>query len=127
MITFDQPYSETDPQTIRIDAMELGEELGLSIYFRLMNYVDTDTLREFIDDVQMGRIQFMTTIPHNTMSVHSLAVKVDVYPDEFKPLLKILNRAIMHEEIVSHLTEDDVCTIIHWLDDFKSVALEYAN
>ena len=56
MITFDQPYSETDPQTIRIDAMELGEELGLSIYFRLMNYVDTDTLREFIDDVQMGRI-----------------------------------------------------------------------
>jgi len=61
------------------------------------------------------------------MSVHSLAVKVDVYPDEFKPLLKILNRAIMHEEIVSHLTEDEVCTIIHWLDDFKSVALEHAN
>lgn len=61
------------------------------------------------------------------MSVHSLAVNVDVYPDEFKPLLKILNRAIMHEEIVSHLTEDEVCTIIHWLDDFKSAALEHAN
>ncbi len=56
MINFDQPYTETDPQTIRIDAMELGEELGLTAYYRLMNYVDTDTLREFIDDAQMGRI-----------------------------------------------------------------------
>lgn len=57
MITFDQPYNETDPQTIRNDAMELGYDVGYeSAYLRLMNYLSTDVLKEFIDDVQMGRI-----------------------------------------------------------------------
>lgn len=57
MIAFDQPYNETDPQTIRNDAMELGEDVGYeSAYLRLMNYLSTDVLEEFIDDVQMGRI-----------------------------------------------------------------------
>jgi len=57
MITFDQPYSESDPQTIRNDATDLGEDVGYaSAYLRLMNYLSTDVLAEFIDDVQMGRV-----------------------------------------------------------------------
>jgi len=61
------------------------------------------------------------------MTDHSTAVQIDVYPDEFNPLLKILNRAIFNKEIVDALTDDEAMIIVHWLDDFKSAALEHAS
>lgn len=61
------------------------------------------------------------------MNTHSMAIKVDVYPDEFKPLIKLINRALHSKDIVDELTEDEASIIVNWLDDFKSAALEHAS
>jgi hypothetical protein len=60
------------------------------------------------------------------MTEHTTAVKVDVFPDEFKPLLKLINRAISNDDVMKHLTDDEAATISMWLDDFQSLALEFS-
>ena len=60
------------------------------------------------------------------MTEHTTAVKVDVFPDEFKPLLKLINRAISNDDVMKHLTDDEAATISRWLDDFQSLALEFS-
>ena len=60
------------------------------------------------------------------MTEHTPAVKVDVFPDEFKPLLKLINRAISNDDVMKHLTDDEAATISMWLDDFQSLALEFS-
>jgi hypothetical protein len=57
--------------------------------------------------------------------MHDTAVQVDVYPSEFKPLLKLINRALMNTEIMDALTDVEAHRIYHWLDDFQSLALEH--
>lgn len=57
--------------------------------------------------------------------VHDTSVKVDVFPDEFKPLLKLINRAISNDDVMKHLTDDEAATISMWLDDFQSLALQH--
>ena len=59
------------------------------------------------------------------MTEHTTAVKVDVFPDEFKPLLKLINRAISNDDVMKHLTDDEAATISIWLDDFQSLALQH--
>ena len=59
------------------------------------------------------------------MTEHTTAVKVDVFPDEFKPLLKLINRAISNDDVMKHLTDDEAATISLWLDDFQSLALQH--
>jgi hypothetical protein len=59
-----------------------------------------------------------------TKSIHSTATKVDVFPDEFKPLLKLINRAIMNNDVMQHITDDEASIISMWLDDFQSLALQ---
>lgn len=57
MFTLDQPYEETDPQVIRSDFAELGDLMGSAdLLHRLACYVNTDTLRSFMDDLAMGRV-----------------------------------------------------------------------
>jgi hypothetical protein len=58
MFQFDEPYTETDPQTIREDMFELGsnEYDAVSTLLKLATYLPTDTLREFMDDYAMGRV-----------------------------------------------------------------------
>ena len=59
-----------------------------------------------------------------TKAIHDTAVKVDVYPDEFIPLLKLINRAIMNNDVMQHITDDEASIISMWLDDFQSLALQ---
>ena len=55
--------------------------------------------------------------------VHSTAVNVDVFPDEFFPLLKVINCAILMPEKFA-LTEKELNTIISFQGDFTDVAFE---
>jgi len=59
MFEWNHSYTETDPQTVRSDFAELAlvydhnvDKLAMS----LANYISSDTLREFLDDVAMGRV-----------------------------------------------------------------------
>jgi hypothetical protein len=58
MFEFNQPYEQTDPQAIRDDFYDLITELenGFYIAEKLGKYLPTDTLREFMDDLAMGRV-----------------------------------------------------------------------
>jgi hypothetical protein len=60
-----------------------------------------------------------------TETIHDTSVQVDVFPDEFKPLLKLINRAISNDDVMKHLTDDEAATISIWLDDFQSLALQH--
>lgn len=58
MFTINEPYDQADPQTIRADFAELSFDLfnADDLLQRLACYVSTDTLREFMDDLAMGRV-----------------------------------------------------------------------
>lgn len=61
------------------------------------------------------------------MQTHDTAIKVRTYPQEFHPLLKLINRACACDEIMRHISEKEAEHISGWLDDFKSLALEHAT
>jgi hypothetical protein len=58
------------------------------------------------------------------MIIHDTSIKVDVFPDEFKPLLKVINEAILHPDKF-HLTEDELDKITSFQDDFADLAFEH--
>ena len=58
--------------------------------------------------------------------VHSTAVKVDVFPDEFFPLLKVINCAIALPGNFA-LTEDELNTLITFQGSFTDLAFEYGK
>ena len=60
------------------------------------------------------------------MTVHSTAIKVDVYPDEFKPIMKAVKYALLCDDSRKVLTEDEWSLVNNWLDDFSDVALNEA-
>ena len=55
------------------------------------------------------------------------AVKVPTYYDEFKPIIKVLNRALDTNRMVEIMTPEEYELVVGWLDDFKSLALEFAE
>ena len=52
------------------------------------------------------------------------AVKVDVYPDEFKVLLKAINRAIDNKDDL--YTKEEVDKLLTFKEDFANDVAEYA-
>jgi hypothetical protein len=59
MFEFNEPYEESDPQAIRADFAELVlvyDQNVDGLLNSLANYLPTDTLREFMDDLAMGRV-----------------------------------------------------------------------
>ena len=58
---------------------------------------------------------------------HDTYVKVPTFPDEFKPIIKALNRVLDDNRMIEFFTEDEYGKISGWLDDFKSLALEFAK
>ena len=56
-------------------------------------------------------------------TIHDTAVKVDVYPEEFKPLMKALKYALVCEDSRKVLSEDEWSIVNDWLDDFSDIAL----
>jgi hypothetical protein len=57
---------------------------------------------------------------------HDTAVNVEVYPHEFKPLLKLINRALISNDVMEHINEVEAHHIYCWLADFQSKALEHS-
>lgn len=57
------------------------------------------------------------------MTVHSTAIKVDVYPDEFRPIMKALKYSLLCDDSRKVLTGDEWSALNEWLDYFCDVAL----
>jgi hypothetical protein len=57
------------------------------------------------------------------MTVHDTAIKVDVYPDEFKPIMKALKYSLLCDDSRKVLTGDEWSTLNEWLDYFSDLAL----
>lgn len=62
-------------------------------------------------------------IDHGT---HDTAIKVDVYPDEFKPIMKAVKYALLSDARDAILSEEEWATLNAWLDDFSDIALNEA-
>jgi len=58
--------------------------------------------------------------------IHDTAIKVDVYPDEFRPIMKAVKYALLCDDSRKVLTEDEWSLVNNWLDDFSDVALNEA-
>ena len=54
------------------------------------------------------------------------AIKVDVYPDEFKPIMKALKYSLICDDSRKVLNEVEWATVNAFLDDFSDVALNEA-
>ena len=59
-----------------------------------------------------------------TEAIHDTSVKIDVFPDEFIPLLKVINCALLMPEKFA-LTEKEIETLHNFQVDFKLSAFEY--
>lgn len=57
------------------------------------------------------------------VGIHDVAIKVDVYPDEFRPIMKALKYALICEDSRKILNEDEWSQVNDFLDDFSSTAL----
>ena len=61
-----------------------------------------------------------------TDSIHDTSVKIDVFPDEFIPLLKVINCALLMPERFA-LTDKELETLRNFQVDFSLSALNYAE
>ena len=59
------------------------------------------------------------------MIEHTTAIKVPTFPEEFKPIIKILNRALDDNRMMEFLTPEEYNLVDGWLDQFASLALEF--
>jgi hypothetical protein len=57
---------------------------------------------------------------------HETAIKIDVYPDEFKPIMKAIKYTLMCGDSRSILTEVERPILNVWLEDFTDIALNEA-
>lgn len=57
---------------------------------------------------------------------HDTSIAVGVYPDEFMPLLKVINCAIAMPEKFA-LTERELEAIRYFQDDFSDLAFEFGG
>lgn len=60
------------------------------------------------------------------MTELTTAIKVDIYPDEFKPLMKALKYSLICEDSRKVLNEVEWATVNAFLDEFSDVALNEA-
>ncbi len=54
------------------------------------------------------------------------AVRVDIFPDEFKPIMKALKYALLCDDSRKVLNEVEWATVNAFLDEFSDVALNEA-
>ena len=59
-----------------------------------------------------------------TNSIHDTSIKVDVFPDEFFPLLKVTNTAIADPDRFA-LTDNELEKLRSFQDDFTDQAFEH--
>ena len=61
-----------------------------------------------------------------TETIHDTSVKVDVFPDEFKPILKVINCALLMPNKFA-LTDKEIETLHNFKVDFSLSAFEHAK
>jgi hypothetical protein len=61
-----------------------------------------------------------------TDTIVDTSVKIDVFPDEFIPIVKVINCALLMPDEFG-LTEKEVETLQNFLVDFSLSALNYAE
>jgi hypothetical protein len=59
-------------------------------------------------------------------TIHDTSVKIDVFPDEFLPILKVINYALLMPDKFA-LTEKEIETLHNFQVDFSLSALNYAE
>ena len=60
------------------------------------------------------------------MTIHDTAIKVDVYPDEFKPIMKAIKYTLMSKDAEAILNLDERDALEMFLDAFSDIALNEA-
>ena len=60
-------------------------------------------------------------------ATHSTAVAVEIFPDEFRPILKLLNLALMNKDVTDCMSQAEVHKIYAFKDDFADTALEFSE
>ena len=61
-----------------------------------------------------------------TATIVDTSVKIDVFPDEFIPILKVINYALIMPDKFD-LTEKEIETLHNFQVDFSNSALNYAE
>jgi hypothetical protein len=61
-----------------------------------------------------------------TATIHDTSVQIDVFPDEFEPILKVLYFALLTPDKF-YLTEKEIETLHNFQVDFNLSALNYAE
>lgn len=65
--------------------------------------------------------------PTMTTTEHKVAVKFEVYCDEMNDIVKLFNRALNSDDVTKHFSNEELGTIISFVDDFKTLALRAAE
>jgi hypothetical protein len=69
---------------------------------------------------------FHTRCSHFVTHTHDTAIMVEVYPDEFKPIMKAIKYALICDDSRKVLNEVEWATVNAWLDYFSDIALNEA-
>ena len=54
-------------------------------------------------------------------------LKMDIFDNEWKPLLKLFNRACSNDEIMSHFDEEECERLSTFMEYIQELALEHSN
>jgi len=57
---------------------------------------------------------------------HSTAKSFEVFPDEMMLMVKFFNHALHSHNVTNELDEDELNNIMSFIDDFKSMALNWS-
>jgi len=52
---------------------------------------------------------------------------MDIFSNEWKPLLKLFNRACSNDEIMSHFSEEEAERLSTFMDCLQDLALEHSK
>ena len=59
--------------------------------------------------------------------IHNVSIKMDIFDNEWKPLVKLFNRACCNDEIMSHFSEEECERLSTFIDCFKELALNHSE
>lgn len=62
-----------------------------------------------------------------TTTNDKVAVEFQVYCDEMNDIVKLFNRALDSDDVIKHFSNEELGTIISFVDDFKTLALRAAE
>ena len=62
-----------------------------------------------------------------TTAEDKVAVKFQVYCDEMNDIVKLFNHALNSDDVTKHFSNEELGTIISFVDDFKTLALRAAE